>query len=261
MLALVAGDGGRAADVPRPISGQMVLVRIEPDELTRYLHKIMQDELKAPVPDARAVTKVRATAVLIAARAQHGHGGRDVWQRTALRDNALKLQKALAEGKLDAGRRRAASLFDLDGVTTDTRPVPLRDLLDLDEVEMLYKPRVRGGLGVGPPVAGNNRDGIEFRVMALARKAPTPAELDADAEHIARAAAVTAAMADLLDAYTPDKKMGQKDPNDWKLRLGEMRTAAAALEAAARDKHPNRVRAAAAKLQTSCAECHNVFRD
>jgi hypothetical protein len=114
-LALVTGDAGRAGDVPRPVSGRMMLIRVEPDELTRYLHRIMMDELKAPAPDPRAVTKVRATAVLIAARAQHGHGGRDVWQRTALRDNALKLQKALAEGKIDVGRKRAANLIDLDG--------------------------------------------------------------------------------------------------------------------------------------------------
>ena len=47
-LALVDSDGSRASDLPRPISGEMVLVRIEPDELTKYLHRVIQDELKAP---------------------------------------------------------------------------------------------------------------------------------------------------------------------------------------------------------------------
>jgi hypothetical protein len=259
-LTLVAGDGGRAANVPRPISDQMVLVRIEPDELTRYLHKLIQDELKAPAPDERAMMKVRGTALLIAARAQNGLGARDVWQRTALRDNALKLQKALAEGKCDTGRKRAALLFDMAGASADTRPVPLTGLMELDEVESLMKGRLRGGIGTGPPAPGN-RDGIEIRIMMLARKTPTPAEMDADAEDIARAAAITAAMANLLDAYTPEKKIGNKDPNDWKIHLGEMRAASHRLEVAAKEKDVNGVKAAAIKLHASCSDCHGVFRD
>jgi hypothetical protein len=262
VLALAGGDGGRAANVPQAISGEMVLLRIEPDELTKYLHKIIQEELTAPAPDERAVQKLRATALLIAAQAQSGRGGRDVWQRAALRDNALKLQKALADGKTDAARKHAVTLFDMGGVPPDTRRIDLKGLMELDEVESLMAPRRRGGLGFGPKgPAPNNRDGVEIKLIFLARKAPTAAELDAEAEHLARAAQVTAAMANLLDAYTPDKKMGMKDPKDWKAWLDEMRTAAAELEGAARAKDPNRVKAAATKVTASCNNCHEVFRD
>lgn len=262
VLTLAGGDGGRAANVPQPISGEMVLLRIEPDELTKYLHKVIQEELKAPAPDERAVQKVRATALLIAAQAQNGRGARDAWQRAALRDNALKLQKALADEKIDAARKHAVTLFDMGGVPPDTRRIDLKELMELDEVEALMAPRRRGGLGFGPKgPAPNNRDGIEIKIILLTRKAPTAAELDAEAEHLARAASVTAAMANLLDVYTPAKKMGIKDPKDWKAWLDDMRTAAAELEGAAKAKDPNRVKAAAGKVMTSCNNCHSVFRD
>jgi hypothetical protein len=260
-LALVGSDGGRAADVPRPISGRMVLVRVEPDELTKYLHRVLQEELKVPVPSDRAVTKVRATALLIASRAQNGHGARDVRQRTALRDNALKLQKVLGEGQLGPARRQAAALLDMSGAPGDARRVPLNDFLELDEVERLMKLRRVGGLGFDPPGRPGNPDGIELKLINLTRKAPTAAELDADGAELARAAAVTAAMADLLDAYAPDKKVGNKDPKDWKAQTDEMRAGAADLEAAAKAKDATRVRAAAVRLFRSCGECHGVFRD
>jgi hypothetical protein len=262
VLVLAAGDGGRAANVPRPVSGEMVLVRVEPDELTKYLHGIILAELKAPAPDEHAVAKMRATALLIASQAQNGRGSRDVWQRAALRDNALKLQNALADGKIEAARKQAAGLFDMRGLPSDIRRVALKDLMELDEVEMLMTPRRRGGLGFGPaPGAGGNLDGIERKLFVLVRKQLTPAELGAEAEHIARAAAVTGAMANLLDAYAPDKKVGNKDPNDWKAQTTAMRAAAVELELAAKAKDARAVRAAAGRLIGSCTNCHIVFRD
>jgi hypothetical protein len=261
-LALFAGDGGQAAHVPRPISGEMVLARIEPDELTKYLHKVIQEELKAPAPSEPAVTKVRATALLIASQAQNGRGARDLWQRIALRDNALRVQKALADGKIDLARQRAGALFEIGTPPKDARRVELKGILELDEVEQLMKRRDRGGLGFDlQPTAPNGRDSIEVALMNFARKAPTGVALDGSAEHIARAASITAAMAGLVDAYAPEKRLGNKDPKDWKAAAMQMRTAAEELEAAAKAKDPNRIRAAAARVTASCNDCHAVFRD
>jgi hypothetical protein len=260
-FVLVAGDGGRAANVPRPVSGEMVLVRVEPDELTRYFQKVIQDELRAPAPNERALIKMRATALLIAAQAQSGRGARDVWQRAALRDNALKVQKALAEGKIDVARKRAAALFDINGQPADTRPVPLKDLMELDEVERLMKIRRVGGFGFGPPPGGAHPDGIELKLFTLVRKELTPAQLDAEAAHLARAAAVTGAMTNLLDAYTPDKKVGNKDPKEWKAHTVAMRAAAGELESAAKSKNAKTVKAAATRLVDSCSNCHITFRE
>ncbi len=259
-LVLLAGDGGRAANVPRPVSGAMALVRIEPDDLTKYLHKIIQEELKVRVPDERAVRQMRATALLIASQAQNGRGARDLWQRAALRDNALHLQKALADGQIDVARRRAAGLFDVGPVPADARRVDLKGILGQDEVEMLLGFRRHGGLGFGPP-PGSPRDSIEVALMSFVRKAPAGAALDDSAEHIARAASITAAMANLIDAYAPAKKVGNKDPKDWTAATAQMRTAAEELEAAAKARDPNRIRAAAARVTGSCNACHVIFRD
>jgi cytochrome c556 len=68
-------------------------------------------------------------------------------------------------------------------------------------------------------------------------------------------------MANLIDAYAPDKKVGNKDPNDWKTAIAGMRRFAAELEAAAKARDPIRVNAAAQRLTMSCSECHGIFRD
>jgi len=264
VLTLPGGDGGRAANVPEPISTEMVLSRIEPDELTRYLHKIIQEELKRPAPDDRAVFKVRAMTLLIAAQAQNGRGARDLWQRTALRDNALKLVKDLPDGKIDleAARKHAASLFDMGSGSADPRRVDLKPLAEHDDVKILFRPRRMGGIGFGPgPPAGNFRDGIEFKLLMLAKKQLAGPDLNAEAEHIARAASVTAAMANLIEGYAPARKIGGKDPKAYKDLTGQMRTAAQDLEAAAKARDAKGIRAAALRLTTSCNDCHGVFRD
>jgi hypothetical protein len=259
-LALV-GDGGRAADVPRTVSGAMVLARVEPDELTKYLQRVILEELRAAVPDGSAVKKVRGIALLIAARAQNGRGARDSWQRTSLRENALRLHHALAEGKTELARRQAAALFDMS-TGPAARLVDLRGLMEQDEVETLLAVRRRGGLGFGPgPAAANPRDSIEIKLIVLSRKPLLPAELDAEAEPLARAAAVIEGMAGLIDVYAPTKKVGNKDPNDWKTLIGDMRLSAQELESAARAKDAPRIRAAALKVNASCNGCHGIFRD
>jgi hypothetical protein len=262
VVALLAGDGGRAANEPA-LSTEMVLLRIEPDELTRYLHGIIRAELKAEPPLAEHVlAKLQASALLIASEAQNGRGARDVWQRAALRDNALRLQTALAQRQLGAARRQADKLLELTGAPAGERAVRLRDLLELDDVEILMKPRPRGGLGAGASaVLPANRDGIDMRLLLLSRKVPTAAEMTADAEHLVRLATVTAAMATLLDAYVPLKQVGNQDPKDWRKWTAEMRVASEELQGAARAKDAMGARAAAQRLRTSCAECHSVFRD
>jgi hypothetical protein len=240
----------------------MLLLRAEPDELTKYLLKVIQDELKGPAPSERTVTKVRATCLLIAARAQDGRGAGDAWQRAALRDNALRLQRALRDGRPDGARKQAAHLLDLaEAGRGDARPVDLRPEMDLDEVEGLMKPRPRGGLGVGLVADTVKPDGIEAKLFALVRRPLGEAEAWAQSADLARAAAVTAAMAQLLHAYAPDKKEGLKDPKDWRAWAGQMQAAAQELEAAARAKDPRAIRAAAIKVNGACLNCHEVFRD
>ncbi len=268
-LALLDGDGGRAADVPRPLSGRMVLEHIEADELTNSLRQVIRDELnrlvrdqlKAFHPDDRARTRAGAAALLIAARAQNGRGAREPRQRAALRDNALRIKTALADEDFKAGRRQADALLDYDRRPPRSEGAALRGLMDLEEVKCLLRGRRSGGLGVGPATPAGNRDGIEVRIILLARKAPAQAELDAESAELARAAAVVDGMADLIDAYTPDKKVGDKDPKDWKAHTDEMRAGAAALETAARAKDVKAVQAAAARLYASCIGCHEIFRD
>jgi len=249
MLVVAGSDGGRAANIPRVGSTKMILTRIEPDDLTKYLHKIIQAELKVPAPDERSVNQVRALALLIASEAQNSRGARDAWQRAALRNNAVKIARALAESKIDAARKHSATLFDIGAAPADTRRVDLKQFAEQDEVETLFMRQRRGGLD------------IEVAFQNFAKKAPAAAAMGAEAEHVARMASITAAMADLIDAYAPDKKVGNKDPKDWKLSIAAMRSSAAELEAAAKAKDARQVRDAARKVNESCMNCHSIFRD
>jgi hypothetical protein len=261
LAGLTAGDGGRAANVPEP-SGRMVLLQVEPDELVRYLAKVIQEELKDAAPKERSLTKARAVSVLIASHAQHGRGARDVWQRAALRDNALKVEALIREGKIDAARRQAGALFDLQAAgRADARKVDLRQVLEHYEAELLMGPRKRLGLGIGLQGDAGPLDGIERRVMILARKPPTEAEAQAQSADLARAALVLSAMAGLLEDHTPEKGVGPKNPKDWESWTGQMRAAAEQLEGAARAKDPKAIQAAARTVNESCNNCHMVFRD
>ena len=63
------------------------------------------------------------------------------------------------------------------------------------------------------------------------------------------------------DHHTPKKKEGDKDPKDWTTWTDDMLKAAKALAAAAEKKDAKAVKDAAYKLNNSCNNCHEVFRD
>lgn len=130
----------------------------------------------------------------------------------------------------------------------------------LDDVMGLFRLRAKGGLGVGK--AGSvTPDGIEAKLIGLGRKPLAQAQLDKEADDLAKAAIATAAIAELALQHAPDKDMGMKKKKDWVDWSKEMRDSAVALADAAKAKKPDAVKTAAAKLNSSCNNCHGVFRD
>jgi cytochrome c556 len=118
----------------------------------------------------------------------------------------------------------------------------------------IFKPRARGGLGIGPM---GKRDGIEFKIMDLSsKKPPTAAEVAKEMEDYIKIAKVSKAMAEVTDQYLP-----KKDANDWKKFTQEMRKGADQLIAAAKKGDPAAIKKAATTLNASCTDCHGKFRD
>jgi hypothetical protein len=124
---------------------------------------------------------------------------------------------------------------------------------DLKAVMTVFKPRDKGGIGVGPRGRG---DGIELKIIALGKRAPSKGDLGKlrpDLETIAR---VSKAMAEVADQYPQTKNQDM-----WKKFNEEMRKGADELLEAAHGDDPKAVKTAANNLNASCTNCHSAFRD
>jgi hypothetical protein len=119
----------------------------------------------------------------------------------------------------------------------------------------VFKPRAKGGLGVGPE---GKADGIELKISALGKKGIAPAGLRKEQADLMKIAAVSKAMADVADQYP---SYGKKDVAGWKDLNNDMRKGADELIAAVKSGDPAKVKAAANNLNASCTSCHAKFRD
>jgi hypothetical protein len=125
---------------------------------------------------------------------------------------------------------------------------------ELKPVMNIFKPRDKGGIGVGPRGKG---DGIELRLRDWATKKPlSPTDLKRMAADIERAARIAQAVADVADLYVP-----KKNPDQWKKYTQDMREGAEEWAKAARSGDPAQLKKASNKLDTSCIDCHNDFRN
>jgi hypothetical protein len=127
---------------------------------------------------------------------------------------------------------------------------------ELEHVMYVFKPRDKGGLGVGPK---SKADGIEFKLVNLAKRAPKMT--DKQKADLVWMGQVTAVMGDLTKLYeAPKSKMG-KTPADWKKYSEDMKKTALEFIKAVESGDPKKVKAAADNVNTSCNDCHSGFRD
>lgn len=161
----------------------------------------------------------------------------------AIQETVRKIAKSLADGKADEAKKDAAELAKKEK--------------DLDAVMRMFKTKKAGGLGFGPKA----EDGIEKKIESLAKKALSAAAAKNEAADLEKMAQNIAAMATVGDAYTPDKKVGNKDPKDWTKWMDDMRKGAADLAKAAKSQQPKQIKDAAMKVNSSCSNCHPIFKD
>ena len=164
-----------------------------------------------------------------------------------LSDAIQKLAQTVAKPDVATGRKEAEALAKT---------------IELDSLMDLFKLRTKDGLGVGTKPGAITPDGIEAKVMALAKKPLPQKELDAQAEGLTQAGHMVAAVALVAQHKCPvTKKMGDKDPKKWQEWTEEMHKNALELSTAAKAKQPAELKTAATKLNSSCNNCHSVFRD
>jgi hypothetical protein len=125
----------------------------------------------------------------------------------------------------------------------------------------LFRPRNKGGLGWGP-TAGKNpaTDGLEKKIQEYAKGVPDTVAKD-DKNNIA-AARWIAALAELTHAKTPTKDAsGGKTKKAWADWSKDLREASDAFAKASAAKNAKEMQKAAAKINTTCVNCHSKFKE
>jgi hypothetical protein len=156
--------------------------------------------------------------------------------------------------------RKVAKAFG-GGKEADKADVETLTKLDLGESMHKFKPRDKGGFGIGDKPGAISPDGIQSKVEALGKRKLTAAAVTKEADAIAQMALEVAAISVAATAHAPKKKEPGKDPKDWKQWTVEMKDSAVELNKAAKAKSADDIKKAATKLQGSCNSCHGAFRD
>jgi hypothetical protein len=124
-----------------------------------------------------------------------------------------------------------------------------------------FKLRSAGGLGVGAKPGAITPDGIEAKLINLSKKAPDKKAVAAEGADLEKAAQIAETMSYVAEAFTPKKKVGDKDPKDWTMFTTDMRTSAEDLAKAAKNGDSKGIQNAAKNLTAACNSCHGQFRD
>jgi hypothetical protein len=265
VLLLAAGLTGAAGD--KPLVWKPVIPQQDAADVVKYLGELTQQALDKGPPagkDEKADwdARLKNTGLLIAAVTASARGS-DSDELAAARAAGVQLSEQMDKGDLDGAKTTAAALAALKPTARGGKSITAEDT-DLGDIMNLLRLRSKGGLGFGvkPPTGPATADGIEARLINMAKPAQVAAVLKNQADDLARSAYILVAVSEVCDAHPPKKKgtngKGAKEWADW---TEEMRTSALQLAEAAKKKDTAGVRAAVSKLNGTCSNCHGEFRD
>ncbi len=127
----------------------------------------------------------------------------------------------------------------------------------------MRKPNMKGiaGIGVGDKANTVTPDGIEAKIISMTKNPMAAATLNKQQADLIRMAEITAAIAATATHQCPvEKKLGDKDPADWKTWSKDMYESSQDLLKALKAKDAKQAKTAAFKLNKTCTDCHAVFR-
>lgn len=143
-----------------------------------------------------------------------------------------------------------------DAASADKDAAALAKSKDLDEVMDLFKKRDKGGIGVGSKKDVAVPDGIEVKLVALGRDAPSAGALKKEGEALEEMGYVIAAVAKVAK-LKPAPKSKSAEWNSW---CDDMAANAVKLSAAAKGQVAADVKTLAKKINDSCNACHSKYR-
>jgi len=175
--------------------------------------------------------------------------GRSTGGEEKYKKSVLKIAAAIEKGNSAAAQAEAKALAK-----------SLKDFDEIEDVMSVFKLREKNGIGVGTKPNAIVPDGVELKLLAIARDAPGQATVNKEAEALEKMSYVIAAVAEVAIARPPDKDDGKKKKKDFIRWAKQMREAAPGLAAAAKSKSPAEIQKAAAKINSVCTSCHMTFK-
>jgi Cytochrome C' len=133
---------------------------------------------------------------------------------------------------------------------------------EIDKVMHGFKPRLRGGIGIGAVPGAVMPDSIELKIIDLGKQ-KVPAikkELAMKSADLQKMAEITRAIAEINEFYAPTPA-GKKNPKLYKKFNDDMKKTSKDLIEAIKMADAEKVKAAATSLTKSCNECHSEFRN
>jgi hypothetical protein len=116
----------------------------------------------------------------------------------------------------------------------------------------MYNPRARGGIGFGPRSMA-----IERRLVDLEEDGVSAETLKKESAELARVAHINLVMAEIVIGYAPKKPVLGRGTKEWERDLDLVKTGSSDLLKAVKAADPKAVKAAAARINNGCNNCHD----
>jgi hypothetical protein len=136
-----------------------------------------------------------------------------------------------------------------------------KNLDEISDMMHLFRPRNKGGLGVGStPLPNPAKDGIEVMIRDLARD--VPGGIAKQAAGLQEMGYYIAAMGELANAAVGKAQTGsgKKTKKAWSEMSEDMRTLGVAF-AKASGKGAQDIKTAAGRVNANCNKCHSIFKE
>jgi hypothetical protein len=202
---------------------------------------------------SRIARKLAAGAVLAMgiwwAAAPAGLGADDPEETAAIKE-AQKGIMELVNMNGAAAKTKAKAIADA------SRKAAMGGDEGLKFVMRAFKPKPKGGIGVGP-----KGESIELKIIGLSKRMLPTAEVGKQKDDLDKIAKISKAISQVTHHYTPKGKKPGKDPKDWTKYTDEMTKGAEELARAAKSGNRQAIKTAATNLNASCTNCHGTFRD
>jgi hypothetical protein len=251
------GGTGAAQD------GKATFKNFLPPEVYKELVTRTAKAIEADLAAGKELDRAQARALMIMGYARSAQEG--VAGTLEIEGAASKLARIVTKkGKLAEAKKVAAELAQLHGEALSAEAV-LGVYGDLAELMNLLKPKGKGGEGLAPALQSNARlkgalNGVEEKIRALAKKSLTSDRIGVESEELALLGYKLAVLGELTTVFTQDARKGKGTVADWNRLCLEMRDESLALAAAAARKDAQATFKAATRLNTTCSECHTMFR-